>query len=51
MSQAEEFEKSVENLVDYFREEFNLTLGEIVGTLEVIKFKIMRESEEHAVER
>lgn len=40
----EALSESIEDRIDYFRKEFDMTYGEVVGVLEFIKFSMLRES-------
>lgn len=36
--------EAIEDKIDYFRKEFEMTYGEVVGVLEFIKFNMLQES-------
>ena len=46
LDSADCFAKDLDRLIDYYRSEFDLTLGEAVGALELIKFDLMADSRE-----
>lgn len=37
------FVKAIEERIDYFRREYDLTYAEAVGCMEIIKYDLMRE--------
>lgn len=45
-SAAQEFGGELEKLIDYFSMEFDLSIGQMIGVLEVAKFNIMMQASE-----
>ena len=41
-------EEQLRNIVRYFRREYHVTLGDVIGTLEVMKLELYREITEEA---